>query len=118
MSIYAFNLSDKDAGHLGPHSRQDGADAVRDPIQPEPFLENLIASPLSEEEGTLAENLQAPIHPADEFAVFKDMLDDGLSVEDIALQYGLPQQRVVKRLKLAQVARRIFNAYRKGISFQ
>ena len=67
---------------------------------------------------SLAENLQAPMHPADEFAAFKDMLDDGLSVEDIALQYGLPQQRVVQRLKLAQVARRIFNAYRKGISFR
>ena len=67
---------------------------------------------------SLAENLQAPMYPADEFAAFKDMLDDGLSVEDIALQYGLPQQRVVQRLKLAQIAKRIFNAYRRSISFR
>lgn len=67
---------------------------------------------------SLAESLQAPMHPADEFAAFEDMLDDGLLVEDIALQCGLPQQRVVQRLKLAQVAKRIFNAYRKGISFR
>ena len=67
---------------------------------------------------SLAENLQAPMYPADEFAAFKDMLDDGLSVEDIALQCGLPQQRVVQRLKLAQIAKRIFNAYRRSISFR
>ena len=67
---------------------------------------------------SLAENLKVPMHPADEFAAFEDMLDDGLSVEDIALQYGLPRQRVVQRLKLAQVAKRILNAYRKNISFR
>ena len=30
MSIFAFNLPDKDAGHLEPHSGQDGADPVSD----------------------------------------------------------------------------------------
>jgi ParB family transcriptional regulator, chromosome partitioning protein len=62
---------------------------------------------------SVAENLHAPMHPADEFTAFQQMQNDGLSVEDIALQYGLPKQRVCQRLKLAQVAKRILNAYRR-----
>ena len=62
---------------------------------------------------SLAENLQARMHPADEFAAFKKMLDEGFSIEDIALSFGHPQQRVRQRLKLAQVAKRILNAYRR-----
>ena len=37
MSIFAFNLPDKDAGHLEQHSGQDDADAVRDPFSLNPF---------------------------------------------------------------------------------
>lgn len=37
MSISAFNLPDKDAGHLEPHPGQDGAEAVSDPFSLNPF---------------------------------------------------------------------------------
>ncbi|MGB0849132.1 MAG: ParB/RepB/Spo0J family partition protein, partial [Thiolinea sp.] len=63
---------------------------------------------------SLAENLQAPMHPADEFSAFQRMQKEGMTVEDIALHFGLPKQRVVQRLKLAQVAKRIIAAYRKS----
>ncbi len=63
---------------------------------------------------SLAENLQAPMHPADEFAAFKRMLDEGLGCDDVAQHFGVTAQRVSQRLKLAQVASQILSAYRRG----
>ncbi|MEM7083775.1 MAG: ParB N-terminal domain-containing protein [Pseudomonadota bacterium] len=63
---------------------------------------------------SLAENLQAAMHPIDECSAMQDMLKEGMDQEAIALHFGLPKQRVAQRLKLAQVAPCILKAYRKG----
>ena len=44
MSIFAFNLPDKDAGHLEPHFGQDGADAVSNPFGLNPLYPYPLAS--------------------------------------------------------------------------
>ncbi|MFV1849130.1 MAG: ParB/RepB/Spo0J family partition protein [Thalassospira sp.] len=61
---------------------------------------------------SLAENLHAPMHPADEFQAFDAMRQEGADVPAIAARFGLPEPRVKQRLKLGQVAKRILNAYR------
>ncbi len=63
---------------------------------------------------SLAENLHAPMHPADEFIAFKLMVDEGLNRDDIARHFGVTVQRVAQRLKLAKVASQIITAYRSG----
>ena len=50
MSIFAFNLPDKDAGYLEQHSGQDGPDPVSDPFSlnlfyPYPFASRIRALP-------------------------------------------------------------------------
>ena len=50
MSISACNPLERDAGHLGQNSGQDGADAVRDPFSlnsfyPYPFASRIRALP-------------------------------------------------------------------------
>ncbi|MCH9671002.1 MAG: ParB N-terminal domain-containing protein, partial [Gammaproteobacteria bacterium] len=62
---------------------------------------------------SLAENLHAPMHPADEFVAFAAMRKDGMTEADIAEHFGLSVQRVAKRMKLAEVHPKILNAYRK-----
>lgn len=44
MSISAFNLPDKDAGHLAQYSGQDGTDAVSAPFSLNPFYPYPFAS--------------------------------------------------------------------------
>ena len=44
MSIFAFNLPDKDAGHLEQYSGQDGARAVSDPFSLNPLYPYPFAS--------------------------------------------------------------------------
>ena len=44
MSIFAFNLPDKDAEHLEPHPGQDGIDAVSDPSSLNSLYSYLFAS--------------------------------------------------------------------------
>lgn len=63
---------------------------------------------------SLAENLHAPTHPADEFAAYASMLKQGMSEADIAEHFGVKQQHVTLRLKLAGVHPSIVGAYRKG----
>jgi len=63
---------------------------------------------------SLAENLQAPMHPIDECTAMHTLLTEGMDPDAIALHFGLPKQRVTQRLKLAQVAPCILKAYRKG----
>ncbi len=67
------------------------------------------------EEIALAENiLREAMHPADEFAAFQSLIDQGMTVKDVAAHFGTTQAVVAKRLKLAGVAPQILTAYRKG----
>lgn len=61
------------------------------------------------------ENAQrVAMHPADEFAAFATMIDEGRSEEEIATKFGVTVGLVRRRLKLARVAPEIFEAFRDG----
>lgn len=71
---------------------------------------------VTEEEAVLvglAENLgSVPMHPADIFDAMLTLAHGGRSVADIALEFGLAELTVRQRLKLANVAPRLFALYR------
>ncbi len=60
-----------------------------------------------------AENiLREAMHPADEFEAFRDMVDAGRPVEDVAALFGVTPALVIRRLKLAALSPRLLNEYR------
>jgi ParB family chromosome partitioning protein len=64
---------------------------------------------------SLTENVvRAPMHPADQFEAFRDLVDGGSSVADIAARFGISETAVKKRLKLARVSQVVYEAYRGG----
>lgn len=63
---------------------------------------------------SLAENeLRQPMHPADQFIAFKQLVDGGQSVEEVAAHFGVTPLVVQRRLKLANVAPDFIALYRK-----
>lgn len=70
---------------------------------------------LSGTELSLAENaVRAPMHPSDQFEAFRDLVDQGLSVSDVAARFGIHESVVTKRLKLGRLSPVILDAYRRG----
>jgi len=64
-------------------------------------------------ETSLAENIiRQAMHPADQFEAFRTLVDQGMSFEDIAARFGVAVTTVRQRLKLANVAPRLFELYR------
>lgn len=64
---------------------------------------------------SLTENVvRAPMHPADQFEAFRDLIDRGSSPADIAARFGISESAVKMRLKLARVSPVVFDAYRDG----
>lgn len=64
---------------------------------------------------SLAENSgREPMHPADEFEAFRQLIDAGQSIEDVAARFGVTPLVVQRRLKLASVAHAFIELYRKG----
>lgn len=64
---------------------------------------------------SLAENvLREPMHPADEFEAFKELVEKGTPVADVAARFGVSETVVEKRLKLARVSPALIAAYRAG----
>jgi ParB family transcriptional regulator, chromosome partitioning protein len=64
-------------------------------------------------ETSLAENvIRQAMHPADQFAAFQQLVADGLGLEEIAARFGVTAATVRQRLKLANVAPRLFELYR------
>jgi ParB family chromosome partitioning protein len=64
---------------------------------------------------SLAENVvRTPMHPADQFAAFKGLIDDGASIPDVAARFGIAESVVAKRLKLGRLSPVILDAYRSG----
>jgi ParB family transcriptional regulator, chromosome partitioning protein len=53
------------------------------------------------------------MHPADEFAAFKTLSDEGHGAETIAARFGTTSRLVEQRLKLAVVSPKLVAAYRK-----
>ncbi|MGD9727744.1 MAG: ParB/RepB/Spo0J family partition protein [Hyphomicrobiaceae bacterium] len=64
---------------------------------------------------SLAENVvRAPMHPADQFVAFADLIDRGASIADVAARFGVAESVVTKRLKLGRLSPFILEAYRNG----
>lgn len=64
---------------------------------------------------SLVENtIRAPMHPADQFEAFRDIIDAGASIGDVAARFGIQQGFVVRRLKLGRLSPVILDAYRTG----
>ena len=64
-------------------------------------------------ESSLAENtIRQAMHPADQFMAFQQLVSDGLGFEEIAARFGVSSTTVRQRLKLANVAPRLFESYR------
>lgn len=61
---------------------------------------------------SLAENLHAPMHPADLFDGMLTLSKQGRSADEIGWMFGLSAKTVRQRLKLANVAPRLFALYR------
>jgi ParB family chromosome partitioning protein len=62
---------------------------------------------------SLTENVvRAPMHPADQFEAFRELVDGGSTPADIAARFGIAESTVTKRLKLARVSPVILKAYR------
>ena len=64
---------------------------------------------------SLTENVvRTAMHPADQFEAFRDLIDGGSSVADVAARFGVNETVVKKRLRLARVSPVVFTAYREG----
>lgn len=62
---------------------------------------------------SLAENVEREaMHPADQFAAFAKLVDEGKPAEDIAAEFGVSVDTVQKRLRLANVSPRVMKLYR------
>ena len=64
---------------------------------------------------SLSENcFHIPMHPADEFAAFAKLIEQGKSVEDVAAAFGVSPLVVKRRMKLASVSPKLMARYRNG----
>src|SRR5580692_10714809 len=64
---------------------------------------------------SLTENVvRAPMHPADQFEAFRELVDAGASIADVAARFGITEGAVRQRLKLARVSPSVYDAYRTG----
>jgi ParB family transcriptional regulator, chromosome partitioning protein len=76
---------------------------------------SVIADDANATEISLAENaVREQMSPADQFEAFRDLIDNGLSIADVASRFGVTDNVVEKRLKLARVSPLIIDAYRAG----
>ena len=65
-----------------------------------------------EEEDFLAENtMREALHPLDQFRAFKNLHDQGLSIDDIAARFFVGAQVVRQRLKLAAASPKLLDLY-------
>lgn len=65
------------------------------------------------EEISLVENvMREDMHPADKFEAFRDLVDEGQSIGDIAARFGTTETHVRQLLKLARVNPAVLKAYR------
>src|SRR5258708_12961661 len=66
-------------------------------------------------EASLAENtIRVAMHPADQFIAFRDLVNSGLGVEEMAARFGISPLFVRERRKVANVSPRFIEAYRAG----
>ena len=73
-----------------------------------------IISPEDASTHSLAENQRVDMHPADQFAAYKKMIDEGKTEKEISGIFGVSLNQVKKRLKLARVAPELVQHFRTG----
>ncbi|MBB2156573.1 ParB/RepB/Spo0J family partition protein [Gluconacetobacter diazotrophicus] len=79
---------------------------------PIPCVVREAGSPILAEDDSLAENTQrAPLHPLDQFRAFRDMLEKGMSEEEIAAAFFVPLTVVKQRLRLMTVSEKLLDVY-------
>jgi ParB family chromosome partitioning protein len=77
---------------------------------PVPCLEKFADADLTEI--SLAENIHTAMHPADQFLAYSRLVDEGLSVDEIALRFGVAKTLVSERLALGKVVLKLLDHYR------
>jgi len=66
---------------------------------------NIVSHRSDATEISLVENvMQLPMHPADKYEAFQRLSDNGLSLSDIAVRFGISESAVYKLLKLGMVS--------------
>ena len=66
-------------------------------------------------ETSLVENtIRAAMHPADEFVAMAELIEGGMTIEDVAKRFGTSKRHVKQRLRLGKVAPELLDAYRAG----
>lgn len=63
---------------------------------------------------SLAANMFRIMHPADQFVAFKELIDAGRSVEEVAARFGVTPLVIQRRLRLANVHPMFLPLYRSG----
>ncbi|MES2251641.1 MAG: ParB/RepB/Spo0J family partition protein [Pseudomonadota bacterium] len=87
--------------------------AKRKRIAAEHEVPCLLVADTSARTVSLAENLlREQMHPADQFEAFAALVKEGRPIEDIAADFGVTPLVVQRRLKLANVSRRLLADYR------
>ena len=80
--------------------------------EPVPCIVKAADSAIPEEEDSLAENVhREALHPLDQYRAFKALVDQGLSLEDVAARFFVTPLVVRQRLKLAAVSPRLLALY-------
>lgn len=89
---------------------QEGAITADEPVPCQVISRSADATEIS-----LTENVvRAPMHPADQFEAYRDLIEAGSTPADIAARFGINESAVLKRLRLARVSAPVFEAYREG----
>lgn len=74
-----------------------------------------VVTPADAEAVSLAENqMREQMHPIDQFLAFKAQVDAGQPIPDVAARFGVTEQFVKQRLKLAAVSPKLIDEYRAG----
>jgi ParB family chromosome partitioning protein len=62
---------------------------------------------------SLAENMvRTEMHPADQFEAYAKLIDQGMTVSEVAARFGVTDLFVQKRLKLGRISPKLIKAYR------
>lgn len=79
---------------------------------PIPCVVREAGSSILAEDDSLAENVQrVSLHPLDQFRAFRDMLEKGMSEEEIAAAFFVPVTVVKQRLRLMTVSEKLLALY-------
>lgn len=102
------------AGHRRLHALRSLADAGQIAAD-SPIDCTILDAGVDTAEAALAENVvRVAMNRADQVSAFKRLVDAGATVEDIAVRFGTTANTVERRLRLATLAPRILDGYRKG----